>query len=385
MASAGPLHGVTLEGGGAIAMDDGSFLFGDGLAIPLTLTNLNNHITGAGTIGAGNLALNNQGLIDATDSAIPLIIDTGLNTVINSGTLQADANATLAVGSVLTNSGLLYANGGYLGLEGAVSGGRGIINGAGFIEFGAASNTTVTFRGGSTGRLVLDDPAHYTGTVVGFGAGHNTTEAIDLPSFVFSADLSESYAPNTDGTAGGVLTLNDHAGHIAQLHFSGTYKLANFKAAPAASGGQRPGMLITDPLVVNQKQGNAPRTIAPDTVLEINVRDSGQVTFAGPTGTLWLDHPAYFTGNVSGFGAEDSIDLLGIRFNANTTLGYSENIGASGGMLSVTDGTHTAKVALLGNYMASSFAAASDGHGGTLVTEASAATNLQLLVTVPHA
>jgi hypothetical protein len=46
-------------------------------------------------------------------------------------------------------------------------------------------------------------------------------------------------------------------------------------------------------------------------------------------------------------------------------LGYSENGNGTGGTLSVTDATHTAKVALLGNYMASSFAAASDGHGGS--------------------
>src|SRR5262249_54810427 len=137
MKSAGTRHGVTLQGGGSITMRAGSFVFGDSLATPLALTNINDLITGAGTIGAGNLALNNRGLIDATDTTTPLIVDTGLNTVINSGTLQADPNATLAVGSVLTNTGALIANGGYLSLESAVTGGRGTINGAGFIEFGA--------------------------------------------------------------------------------------------------------------------------------------------------------------------------------------------------------------------------------------------------------
>ena len=36
----------------------------------------------------------------------------------------------------------------------------------------------------------------------------------------------------------------------------------------------------------------------------------------------------------------------------------------------VKDGTHIAKVALLGNYMATSFVTTADGHGGTLITEA---------------
>jgi hypothetical protein len=35
----------------------------------------------------------------------------------------------------------------------------------------------------------------------------------------------------------------------------------------------------------------------------------------------------------------------------------------------VTDGTHTARVALKGNYTTSSFTASSDGHGGTLVVD----------------
>ena len=35
----------------------------------------------------------------------------------------------------------------------------------------------------------------------------------------------------------------------------------------------------------------------------------------------------------------------------------------------MSDGRHAAAIALLGNYMAGSFAATADGHGGTLVTE----------------
>ncbi len=42
----------------------------------------------------------------------------------------------------------------------------------------------------------------------------------------------------------------------------------------------------------------------------------------------------------------------------------------SGGTLSVGDGVHTVNIALLGSYMASTFVAASDGHGGTLISEA---------------
>jgi len=50
--------------------------------------------------------------------------------------------------------------------------------------------------------------------------------------------------------------------------------------------------------------------------------------------------------------------------------------------LTVTDGRHAASIALLGNYMAGSFVTAADGHGGTLVTEASPTAPPQL--TRPH-
>jgi hypothetical protein len=57
-------------------------------------------------------------------------------------------------------------------------------------------------------------------------------------------------------------------------------------------------------------------------VLEINVPDTGKVTFAGPGGALWLDRPSIFKGKVANFGAQESIDLPGMPFGAHTTLGY---------------------------------------------------------------
>jgi hypothetical protein len=66
----------------------------------------------------------------------------------------------------------------------------------------------------------------------------------------------------------------------------------------------------------------------------------------------------------------DGIDLPDIAFGAQTTLAYSENAVGTGCTLTVSDGRHAASIALLGNYIAGSFAAAADGHGGTLVTQA---------------
>jgi hypothetical protein len=108
------------------------------------------------------------------------------------------------------------------------------------------------------------------------------------------------------------------------------------------------------------------------------------VTFAGPTGTLCLDRPFTFTGKVADFGAQDGIDLPSIPFGVHNMLGYSENGSDTGATLTVKEATHVAKIALLGNYIATSLVTAADGHGGTLLTQA-VQTAQQPLLTHPVA
>lgn len=51
------------------------------------------------------------------------------------------------------------------------------------------------------------------------------------------------------------------------------------------------------------------------------------------------------------------------------TLGYAANEDNSGGLLTVSDGTHSSVITLLGQYAAADFRTWSDFHGGTLVTD----------------
>ena len=109
------------------------------------------------------------------------------------------------------------------------------------------------------------------------------------------------------------------------------------------------------------------------------------VSFLSDTGTLKLENSSSFAGTVAGLCGQDAIDFADIGFGANSTLGYAANSDHSGGTLSVGDGTHMANIALLGSYMASTFAAASDGHGGTLISEAAHTSTQTPVVTQPHA
>jgi hypothetical protein len=112
-----------------------------------------------------------------------------------------------------------------------------------------------------------------------------------------------------------------------------------------------------------------PTTIGAGETLELASGFSGQVSFAAPTGLLKLLNSASFAGTVAGMSGQDDIDLADISFGAGSTLGYAPNSSNSGGVLTASDGDHVAKIALLGQYIACSFVASSDGHGGTLITD----------------
>jgi autotransporter passenger strand-loop-strand repeat protein len=95
---------------------------------------------------------------------------------------------------------------------------------------------------------------------------------------------------------------------------------------------------------------------------------SGAVSFAGG-GLLLLDASAHFGGLVAGFGQPDMLDLKDIAFGSGARVSFAEAGNNLSGTLTVTDGTHTANIELLGQYTASQFAAASDNNGGTIVTD----------------
>jgi len=99
---------------------------------------------------------------------------------------------------------------------------------------------------------------------------------------------------------------------------------------------------------------------------------TGTVTFISG-GTLQLDAGAGFAGVISGFAAPDRLDLRAIAFTSGVTTESFTQSTSSSGILTVTSGTHTAHLTLLGTYVTSQFHLGGDGHGGTRVTDPPAA------------
>jgi hypothetical protein len=208
--------------------------------------------------------------------------------------------------------------------------------------------------------------------------GQNTNTAGPTDSFTGGtgtgwnvAILPDAMSDYTVTTLNGVTTLvnTGDPAHAGTLNVSNVQALA---FAPTIDPSGNAGSLevtgdaldILGPL----PGGGEPITIDNGSKLELGTADNGTVTFAGGTGTLKIDTASSFTGTIGGqLAIGDVIDFADITTGANATIGYSGN--NSPGTLTVSDGTHTASVALLGNYSLGNFTASSDGHGGTSVVD----------------
>ncbi|WP_168878864.1 S-layer family protein [Rhizobium sp. P28RR-XV] len=214
-------HGLTLTGGGTVALSDdaSNIIFGSGGNV--TLTNVDNIISGAGQLGNGHLTLVNQGTIIA-DGTHALVIDTGLNAVTNTGTLEATGTGGLDIHSGLVNDGVLWANGGNVHLEGNVSGGgTALLSGHANLDIGGSFSETIMLSTDAQATVTIDHAAAFTGTIVGLD-GNDALRFGDISA----ATGSFSYAENAAKT-GGVLTVTDGT-HTASIGLTGDYSASDF-------------------------------------------------------------------------------------------------------------------------------------------------------------
>jgi hypothetical protein len=159
-----------------------------------------------------------------------------------------------------------------------------------------------------------------------------------------------------------MLTVTDPSDHhSASLILEGDYSSTTFSVTADQAGGVD---------VAASSSGEA--KIATGGTLELSHATSETITFEGPTGSLVLDTPSAFKGEIAGFRGtapdaehSDTIDLVGIDHDS---AAFAEKFDGSSGTLAVTDGQHSATLNL--SNLNGSLQFASDHHGGTLITEA---------------
>ncbi len=148
-----------LQGGGQITMNDGDANgqpYISQSASNVVLTNVNNTISGAGTIGNGGLTFNNlsSGVVDANISGHALVLN-GSGGVVNTGTLEATNGGILQVNTNVVNQGGLIAGaGGTVGISSTIEGGT--LSGA------LHTTNSATLDGATAGAITLAPGTIYT-------------------------------------------------------------------------------------------------------------------------------------------------------------------------------------------------------------------------------
>jgi hypothetical protein len=292
-----------------------------------------------GALKSGSISIASAGKLSVSASYAGLS-----NAIVDNGSLAISGNNTKATftGNISGSGSINVQNSAIATFNGAITGSetfnitntaKAIVNttingtgsfalsNSGSLEFGAGDSEKVTFMPGATGTLKLDHSL--TATFTGQLSGLTTKNTVDLADLTF---IKGKMTATFSGIAtGGTLTVaNAKTNQSVALNLLGDYRTASWVLSQDSS---KTGTLVVDPPV---------------------------------NGSL--------TPNASG-GADGSIDLSNIKFGANTTLGYSANTDNTGGTLTVSDGLHAQSLALVGQYAASSFVMASDGHGGTLITD----------------
>ncbi len=310
---------------------------------------------------------------------VGVLIDGQAGMVMNFGTIKADLPGSGGVG--------VYLNGGML-TNGSASDSKATVSGRYGVEIGAGAPTTVTNFGTFYGfggvalyflyagnRLNVEAGSSFEGQVLGGGGLLDLASGVGTLSFLTSTGnvtVSGSMAKTTfqnfaetDIGAGAAFTdkgaANIGAGHT--LSAAGSLTLAgpvkNAGVLAVAGGTLKVQGAVSLAGLVSLAGGMA----------DFAATFKQDVTFAAGGALLELGQSQGYSGSITGLAAATcSLDLDDIAFGGVTKATFKGT--AASGTLTVTDGTHTAKIALIGDYRHATFSVEDDGHGGTLVTEA---------------
>jgi hypothetical protein len=230
------IHGtVTLDGGNGSSTGPGDLVLTGGVQNAIlsdlhaaTLINVDNTISGSGSVGDAYLTVENDqyGVIDATG-----ILALNAVSTVNAGLLEATSGGTLQIEGSVSNSGLIEANGGKVFVDSTamITGTASVtIANGGVADFVGSSTQPLalnaTFSG--TGTLELDNSQHYAGTVSGFVAG----DKIDLTDLAYSSNETDVWNSLTH-----TLTITDGT-QSSSVIFRGSYDQNSFALTSDANG-----------------------------------------------------------------------------------------------------------------------------------------------------
>ena len=315
---------------------------------------------------------------------------------------NGNAVITLGAGATITVVGVdaasLSASNFVFGLEPVISNtGNLVISDGAVMPFGGTIENSGTIAlhsaGASTELLVL-----FKGTTL---MGGGKVLLSDSAENLIVGGTADTVLVNHDNTisgagqlGGGQMVLVNEAtiladGSNALVIDTGSYVVSNMGLLEATGGG---GLIVNSALVntgevwahggdvtlLGDVTGGGSAVISGGATLEFGAASDAAVSYAlGEAGTLKLDHASAFSGTVSGFDADDTINLADLAFGNGLTAQYLANDAGTGGTLMLSDGVNNAQLTLLGQFQATG--AQADGQGGTLLGYAAPALDFSLL------
>jgi fibronectin-binding autotransporter adhesin len=345
----------------------------------------------------------------STSGKAQVSLDSTLASITAAGTLELLGNRNWSSTNAMTNAGALVLGGGAFAPASLTS--TGTVSGYGVIDTVFANNGALAVAAAQTMSLVGGTLKNLAGTTltggtytVGTGATLQLANNGTITTLGATMTLNKSAVVQSLNTASSMqvslessLTTIEAAGELALLGargYSTTNAIANSGTLDLAGGTFKSGKLselagstLTGFGTVTAVVANAGLINAAGGTLAFSgaITGAGSVTIAGgaasfastfteavtfkTSGTLTLAHSLAYTGKISGFSltGATSLDLRDVGFVSASEATFSGT--ASGGVLTVSDGTHTAKINLVGNYTGSTFTASSDGSGGVIVVD----------------
>ena len=397
---------TTLTGNGVIFLNGSGANTFEGVTAGLTLTNNGNTLEGSGNLFGGNslIFVNGKGGVVNANGTAALVLSTPGHTITNAGTLEGTGTGGLLItGATIVGTGgtLLAGAGSSVTLTSTTLTGG---------SMGAAATGQVTIGNSST--VTLDALASDAGTILLNSTGSVTSLILSKSTSLTGGGILELSANKNNivkGSKGAVvltnvndtiegggklgdnrMTLVNQAGGVINANSkvaltigTGATAISNAGLIEASNKGKgiissaitntgtieaNGGTLVLQAAVT----GTGVVNIASGTLEIVNASAAENVGFTGATGKLVLDQSQSYTGSVSGFSlkGKTSFDLKDVGFVSATEATFSGT--KAGGVLTVTDGTHTAHINLVGNFLSSTFIASSDGAGGVIVVDPTA-------------
>ncbi len=337
--------------------------------------------------GLGGLTLKGATIDDTKGGTLdPGRILTLENSAIVGGSL------TLATGGVITASGAddlatSLTNHGAIDIHGS---------------FDTGGNSSLTLHGmvANTGSINLANTLDFADLVVGTGGvtltGGGKVTLSENPRNLILGGAGDTLT-NVDNTISGAGVIGDETGigtfilvnqaagvidakgPVRLIIDTGANTIANAGVIEAAGRGG--GLLLSaidntgvleaaggDLTVTGAVTGKGSATINGAT-LAFGSSFTQNVTFGSAGGALELAQSQGYFGKVRGFSLTGgtSLDLTDIDFAGADEATFKGT--TTSGVLTVTDGTHSAHIKLIGDYTGGTFVAADDGHGGVTIVD----------------